>query len=322
MRRLPAIALILALAWGSVNVRAESGTRFVKIYSGVFFAILEDGQGRLYGIGEMREDSGLRWTYGAFAPLGGSLADNNWPGREKAPDSPYYITDKNAFVERETGRVIAEGVKDVYSYNSHRRYASERALILKNDGSLWVCRLNDGAARWLDGKDLSAPLKVMDGVKSAAAGGGLGYFAVKENGELWHFGGNFGGEKGIGVQEYYNYQLYDEERALKNLKPSKVMDGVTKVLYNGGYTLALKENGDLYGWGNNDYGQLNYAVFEDIFEPRKMNTDVADIGQAHSCSFIVRKDGSAWMCGVVPGAEGAKPDPVWQRAAVDGGGNG
>ncbi len=54
------------------------------------------------------------------------------------------------------------------------------------------------------------------------------------------------------------------------LLPKKVMTGVTCLAAGSEHTLALKEDGGLWAWGYNSYGQLGDGTAKDSLLPQKM----------------------------------------------------
>jgi len=65
-----------------------------------------------------------------------------------------------------------------------------------------------------------------------------------------------------------------------------------------GYSfLALDQNFNCYGWGDNSYGQLAYKKENKIQEPLKISENVIDILSGETFTYIVKKDNTLWACG-------------------------
>ena len=276
---------------------------FVHIYPGFTFTIFEKADGALYGMGDKsyvvdKYTGGQLWQWYNFPVyLGASLEDAGWFGMNKPATSEFYLTNDGDFIFRETRETISTNVKDVYQFDDSDGWRSGRTLILKTDGSLWWCMLdgNDGNT-FNEGMVLNKPIKIMDGVISAA-GSGLAYFAIKTDSSLWMFGGNFNGEAGNGTMDDWNYEKFDELQSITGATPIKVMDNVAKVSYGNGHVLALTNDGVAFAWGLNDFGQAGAKDLQPVLTPTKLADNVADIGASGSTSYIVKTDGTLWYCG-------------------------
>jgi alpha-tubulin suppressor-like RCC1 family protein len=225
-------------AWGN-NTTGELGdstrtTRYapVKVMDGV--AAVAAGE---YHSLALRWDGGL-WAWGDNSC--GQLGD----GDTRTRHAPVRIMD---------------GVTAVAAGGYH-------SLALREDGGLWAWGYNsdgqlgdavyNGELGDCDkGADLDRPVKILDGVTAIAAGYNHS-LAIKEDGSLWAWGGNWSGQLGDGGGN--NRDL-----------PLKVMDGVVAVAAGHSYSLAIKEDGSLWVWGYDNYWQLRdgaYGGDEDDFD--------------------------------------------------------
>jgi alpha-tubulin suppressor-like RCC1 family protein len=83
--------------------------------------------------------------------------------------------------------------------------------------------------------------------------------------------------------------------------PTPLLTQVQAVAAGMTYVLALRQNGELWGWGNNDHQQLTGAMRSPVKEvpaPRKILSDVAQIAAGVYQSFAVKRDGSLWGWGL------------------------
>ncbi|MCL1975847.1 MAG: S-layer homology domain-containing protein [Firmicutes bacterium] len=116
---------------------------------------------------------------------------------------------------------------------------------------------------------------------------GLG-LAIKEDGELWQW------------------------RSLKDgseISPYKIIDNVAAMTLGEGYVLLIKADGSLWGFGNNDSGQLGdkTTAYRDI--PVKIMEQVISAAAGEKHSLAVTQDGSLWAWG---GRTGLSPQKIME----------
>ncbi len=126
-------------------------------------------------------------------------------------------------------------------------------MALKNDGTVWAWGNND-AGQLGDGtttraraparvKDSTDPSGYLIGVTALAAGRDH-TVALKNDGTVWAWGGNYYGQLGDGT--------------ISSLTPLQVagQSGVISIAAGFYHTVALKNDGTVWAWGDNKYGQL------------------------------------------------------------------
>ena len=130
------------------------------------------------------------------------------------------------------------------------------------------------------------PVKVMDGIVSASVGAYHAY-AINEAGELFAWGDNREGQLGNGESGW----------GKEKTTPIKIMDGVARIDAGIYYALALKTDGSLWVWGQNDAGQLGDGTTQNNPIPQKLMDGVAYAAADRNQSFAVKTDGSLWGWG-------------------------
>ncbi len=126
-------------------------------------------------------------------------------------------------------------------------------------------------------------------------GGGSGhFFAIKEDGTLWGWGAHSFGQLGLGL-------LTEAQKYIDISQIGK--DSDWKFIAAGGiHTLAIKEDGSLWGWGDDRFGQLGLDSNPETNHyksPQKITrfTDWVFLEAGRIHSFGLREDGSLWGWG-------------------------
>jgi alpha-tubulin suppressor-like RCC1 family protein len=133
--------------------------------------------------------------------------------------------------------------------------------VIKTDGSLWEW----GGYRFDDTTSLrSTPVKVMDSVTDVSAGH-YHTMAIKTDGSLWAWGLNDAFQLGVSIEYLTPVIGRMNEETFAAFAPIKVMDNVTVVSACQWYTIALKNDGSLWGWGTTQYVQINDLADNSIY---------------------------------------------------------
>lgn len=124
------------------------------------------------------------------------------------------------------------------------------------DGELWNWGGHNqygGLGREVEGNYI-APGKVMDHAK-ASANGNLHTAVLTDSGDLWLFGGNSNGQIGNGGGGDETFVGLRISYPCQRL-PLKVLDNVKAVATGGNSTYAIRNDGSLWAWGDNEGGIL------------------------------------------------------------------
>lgn len=165
----------------------------------------------------------------------------------------------------------------------------DHSLILKSDGTVWVWGNNDygklGNGTTVVQKNVPVQVTGLTNVTRIAAGEDFS-LALKNDGTVWTWGGNYVG------------QLGNDSTAHHVTAPVKVVDltNVTEIAAGKSHGLALKKDGSVWIWGSNQDFQYGSPQSR---KPIKVEllTDVRAIAAGGSHSLAVKKDGTVWGWG-------------------------
>ena len=186
------------------------------------------------------------------------------------------------------------------------------AAYLDGSGTLWMWGSNTTGELGAGNRESSSvPVRVMDGVTAVSLGNGVSA-ALKTDKSLWMWGSNYHGQlgtKGSGDVNIGGGNNADHaSKHYIHTTPVKVMDDVASVQAGSYYTAAIKTDGSLWMWGDNQYGHIGNGAqgdrtdrYDYIYqtEPVKIMEQVSCVTfneDAHTVA-AVRTDGSLWMWG-------------------------
>jgi 6-phosphogluconolactonase (cycloisomerase 2 family)/alpha-tubulin suppressor-like RCC1 family protein/fibronectin type 3 domain-containing protein len=168
------------------------------------------------------------------------------------------------------------------------------SIALKNDATLWGWG-NNGYGQLGDGtttnRNIPVQVNGLSGVTSFAAG--LYHtLAVKNDSTVWAWGYNTTGQLGDGT-------TIDHSTPVQVLSG---LSGVAAVTAGYQYSIALKNDGTVWGWGYNSYGQLGDGTFTTRTTPVQVNTvsgitAIAAGGANESYTVALKNDGTVWAWG-------------------------
>jgi alpha-tubulin suppressor-like RCC1 family protein len=237
---------------GDGNYFTESRTP-VLVSGGTFTGVVDVAAGAHHSLAV--KDDGTVWAWGGNAH--GQLGDNT-------------VKDHHTPVQVTTSSGLKSRVVDVAA----GQYFS---LALTEDGSVWAWggnahgQLGDNTV-----KDRHAPVQVYTGIGPTAVvtdvDAGYHHSLALEDGKVWAWGGNSYGQLG-------------DDTVKDRHVPVQVYTG--SGLYNGGFvtdvdagdvhSLAVKDDGTVWAWGNNDEGQLGDGTNHDRHAPVQVS-GLTDVG--------------------------------------------
>lgn len=270
---------------------------------------------QVYGNHSMAlKNDGTLWGWGTN--YYGSLGDGGTANRTSITRvtgltdvSKFYLGNYHAFAIKDDGTVWAWGSNSFGQLGTGLRSDSYvpiqitgisnvedislgtyHTLALKTDDTVWAWGHNTsgsvGNGTW-DHQDL--PVQVFADAASIEAGPYYYSYAVKNDGTVWAWGANDVGQLGDGTFNNKNVPT-------KALKLSAITN-IVSAPYD--YTLALKNDGTVWAWGNNEEGEVGDGTLDDRNSPAQVGTlsGVAAIRPYDANAMVLKTDGTIWGWG-------------------------
>jgi len=213
---------------------------------------------------------------------------------------------------------VLDGVVSVYS-------RSDSTHALRADGSLWVWGFTHGStpmrfmesiafftADWDDsfalGTDGSLwrwghfvdapPAIVLEQIRSFSWNNST-FFAHKTNGSLWSWGQNPMGVRGDNSPETVpsSTRLFVTDEEWESITLSHILDDIAKFITVGNSAYAIQNDGTLWAWGDNSYGQLGDGTRINRNAPVRIMDGVLTISVDGLSVYATRSDGGLWAWG-------------------------
>ena len=146
---------------------------------------------------------------------------------------------------------------------------------VKNDQTLWGWGLND-KYQLADGTDSlrAKPIKIMNDiikVEASATHDNI-FAALKTDQTLWIWGGEIS-------------------------SPIQLDKDVTEMAIGSNHLLFIKNDGSLWAYGNNKYGQLGINTRSFVYRPEMVMEFVEKINTGGETTLVLKQDGSVWSWG-------------------------
>ena len=242
---------------------------------------------------------------------------NNWYGQLGDGTSGYTTGNRPAQVMASPG-VPFSGVTAISAGGNHN-------LVLKGDGTVWAWgknyhgQLGNGTTT-----QSSCPVQVMaspsvplNGVITIAAessyliGNSDFSCALKNDGTVWAWGSNSDGQLGNGTSDYSSFSSSPIQVLAS---PGVPLTGVTFIVAGGGHAMALKSDGAVWAWGQNNSGQLgNGTTTSSNWPVQTMISPGVELSgiTAISDNLVLKNDGTVFAWGAGPLGDGTDTGSNW-----------
>lgn len=171
--------------------------------------------------------------------------------------------------------------------------AGAQTVILKSDGtvSAWADfnlngNLGNGTTDMYYGP---VQVKGLNGVTAISSG--LSHIiALKNDGTVWGWGSNYYGELGKGTENDISTSIPVQVNALNN---------VIAISSGFNHTIALKGDGTVWAWGQNNFGQLGDGVNINRSIPVQVSglSGIIAISTLNNHTLALKNDGTVWAWG-------------------------
>ena len=226
-----------------------------------------------------------------------SAGDNNWgqlgDGTNTASSFPEFVVDYQDY-QMDDVKKVSSG----YGFN----------LILTEDGRVWSVGCADNGKLGIGetehtnkvypvrGKNGNGFLRDFVDISAGYKHG----IAVKKDGSLWAWGHNSVGQLGDDSKVSTNVPV-----RVKGANGEDWMKNVVSAYANASTSMALKSDGTVYMWGNNDKGQLGDGTKTNRKTPVQVKGEngqgyignIKQIATAEGCSLALSTDGTVWSWG-------------------------
>jgi alpha-tubulin suppressor-like RCC1 family protein len=189
------------------------------------------------------------------------------------------------------------------------------ALMIAPDGSFWAWGgTHNSTATWFGDRGFSEkPERVgTDRDWRKVSGNFWTYLAIKLDGSLWSWGWQY-------AKNASSVDALDRKSGSSDVltyvgSPTRIgTDGSwSEIAVGGGHRLALKGDGSLWTWGQNDHGQLGDATTNNRAVPMRLGpeADWKAIAAGAFTGFGLKRNGTLWIWGEQLGTPGDDPSTV------------
>lgn len=285
---------------GDDNIKESDYSGDKTLATGKTHTVAIKNDGSLWAWGRNSVGIGTGTSAGNLIPVRIGK-DNNW--KSVAAGGSHTVAIKNdgslwAWGSNESGQ-LGDGTRTnrlvptrIGKDNDWKSVAAgdKHTVAIKKDGSLWAWGENENGQLG-DGTrtDKTVPTRIGSDKWKSIATGDKHTIAIKSDGTLWGWGYNGFYSLGLGKGS-------GEDKKTPTLISSDNNWKVVEAGYNN--SLAIKENGSLWGWGNNLNGSVGNGLYP-IEKPKQIGKDTnwVSVATGYWHSLGVKADGTLWTWG-------------------------
>tara|TARA_B100001250_G_scaffold85142_1_gene70338 strand:- start:2426 stop:3598 length:1173 start_codon:yes stop_codon:yes gene_type:complete len=176
----------------------------------------------------------------------------------------------------------------------------------KTDKTLWTCGYNTYGALGTNNPSnnhRSSPVQVPGTTWAAVDTGGYNGIATKTDGTLWTWGHNSFGE--LGQNNKTNYSSPKQVGSGTDWYGTGIQNADQRKIAMASNALAVKTDGTLWAWGQNNWGQLGQNNKTEYSSPRQIGSDTtwSFVSTGYYFCHAIKTDGTLWGWGINPGGQ-------------------
>ncbi len=183
-------------------------------------------------------------------------------------------------------------------------------LAIKKDGSLWAWGGNQlGIFGDCTTNNHLVPIHIGDGFIEVAAGKDF-WLALKKDGTQWTWGIPWEGDqmdvsracrkpfKVVFGDSISKWEKKPEQVLVAALAVPKAPSNITRIAAGASHSALIRDDGSLWTWGNNEYGQLADGTTKESRTPKRVGDGFIDVNIDMQHTIGQKSDGSLWRWGV------------------------